>query len=221
MDDALALLVGKVILASAKLDQTLWGQIGHLAVAKRDLDRTQGQIRTTAEETDDRFSRRLKHFRRLSLELAPNNQKLMSEIDRTLHEIKDIERIRAHLAHGCYLGSCGTTPCNGNARPEGDNRNLLSGDDQAHYPQDIEKLTAFPNPFDQTIYFEFHLPYGQPVTLDIYDAQSRLLKRLVDKILEEGEHTFEWQTEKHPAGIYFARLQGENGRQTLRLVKMD
>ena len=100
MDDALALLVGKVILAYAKLDQTLWGQIGHLAVAKRDLDRAQGQIRTTTEEADDRFSRRLKHFRRLSSELTSNNQMLMSEIDRTLQEIRDIERIRAHLAHG-------------------------------------------------------------------------------------------------------------------------
>lgn len=80
-----------------------------------------------------------------------------------------------------------------------------------------------PNPFNPVTRIRYEVPPGEgrfPVTLEIFDAAGRRVKRLVDADLPAGEHFASWDgagDDGIPAGsgVYFYRLT-VNGRATAR-----
>jgi hypothetical protein len=69
-----------------------------------------------------------------------------------------------------------------------------------------------PNPFNPTTHIVFGLNRGYRVSLDIYSAQGRLVRRLYDGPLESGPHEFVWDGrtssgEAVVSGVYFYRLR--------------
>lgn len=93
MDDTIALLVGRVILAWGSLDQ----KVRNVAVT---LQANRGQ---DFEEPDDRFRHRLTLLRRLFARETGGDQSFLAEFDTLRNTIGELERKRAHLAHGIEI----------------------------------------------------------------------------------------------------------------------
>jgi hypothetical protein len=85
----------------------------------------------------------------------------------------------------------------------------------------------YPNPFSEGTSILFRLDSEQPVHLEVYGADGRLVRSLVDGTYPAGEHLAIWdRRDTHgrisPAGVYFYRLDlGQGGRAARRLVVLD
>lgn len=85
---------------------------------------------------------------------------------------------------------------------------------------------AAPNPFNPRTVVRFTVPAGAPVRLGIYDLRGRLVRVLVDGVLQPGRHEAAWDGADEAgrlaaAGVYVARLaqQGHGASTKLVLAK--
>lgn len=88
MSDRIALLVGRVILAWGELDQHIYRML---------MTFQAGKPRT---EFEPRFKHRLKLIRRHVVEITRGDAAILADFDRTNMTLINLERRRAHLAHG-------------------------------------------------------------------------------------------------------------------------
>jgi hypothetical protein len=73
-------------------------------------------------------------------------------------------------------------------------------------------VSVAPNPVLHGATFSFD-PSSQPLSLEIYDLSGRLVERL------RRSGTAMWTpSEQAPRGVYFARLKGEGGSETVKFV---
>jgi len=84
-------------------------------------------------------------------------------------------------------------------------------------PEKFELSQNYPNPFNPATKINFALPVNEHVTITIYDILGRETLRLIDKPLQAGYHTIEWNgTNKYGAqvasGVYFFRLSTKSGK---------
>jgi hypothetical protein len=80
-----------------------------------------------------------------------------------------------------------------------------------------------PNPFNPTTTISYSVAEAGPVSLDVYDAAGRLVRRLVDGVRAAGSHTATWDGRddaEHLAGsgIYFYRLHAGKVTETRKMV---
>ncbi len=68
-----------------------------------------------------------------------------------------------------------------------------------------------------TATLQFTLPQSSPVTLDLYDASGRRVKRLMARTLPAGSHTLTW-TPKVSSGVYFLKLKAGSQTRTRKFV---
>jgi phosphatidylserine/phosphatidylglycerophosphate/cardiolipin synthase-like enzyme len=74
-------------------------------------------------------------------------------------------------------------------------------------------LQIFPNPFRDITQISFYLNASQKVNLIIYDVSGREVASLAEhKQLEAGRHSLQWDASQVDSGIYFYRIQLENGQ---------
>ncbi|KAA9331801.1 Ig-like domain-containing protein [Adhaeribacter soli] len=111
--------------------------------------------------------------------------------------------VKAHLAHGDYLGSCETSKKgNGNIRVQG---GIV--------------LQAMPNPFDQNTTVTFTMPEAGNYTLEIYDLKGMLVKRVAEGVAQANEQrSVEVKGTEWPKGIYMARLVTSSEIKVTRLM---
>jgi len=81
---------------------------------------------------------------------------------------------------------------------------------------DISEVS--PNPATSHVTIKLAVPYRAYVRLNIYDVTGRLVKPLVNSMLNPGYHTVKWDIENVPMGIYFLKLQNERLAVTKKLV---
>ena len=81
---------------------------------------------------------------------------------------------------------------------------------------DISEVS--PNPANSHVTIKLAVPYRAYVRLNIYDVTGRLVKPLVNSMLNPGYHTVKWDIENVPMGIYFLKLQNEDLVITKKLV---
>jgi hypothetical protein len=88
---------------------------------------------------------------------------------------------------------------------------------------------ARPNPFNPATTLAFDVPGeaggARQVTLDIYDVNGRLLRRLVDGLVETGQQTVAWDGRGgsgavQASGVYFARIQIGDFSATQKLTML-
>ncbi len=97
----------------------------------------------------------------------------------------------------------------------------LTGSETPAGPFALEQ--NYPNPFNPSTTIRFSLPARGYATLTIYDVSGRVVKRLVDGVVEEGSHTVEW-TGRNIAGIpvgsgiYFYSLISGNMHETRKMI---
>jgi len=91
---------------------------------------------------------------------------------------------------------------------------IYAGVSNQDWDEDLAELALknFPNPFNPSTEIAFHLPKGsaQSVQLDLYNAQGRLMERLMDRTLGPGTHRTKWQAGNFPSGIYVLKLKTGN-----------
>jgi len=87
-------------------------------------------------------------------------------------------------------------------------------------------LGNHPNPFNPLTKVEFALAAAGPVSLDVYDLQGRLVRRLVAGSLEAGAHSVVWDGldaggRQVGSGVYLARLHanGEVAEHKMVMLK--
>ncbi len=67
-------------------------------------------------------------------------------------------------------------------------------------------LDNHPNPFNPSTRIRFRVDATGYVRLEVYDRIGRLVKTLVDGIVERGDHTVEFSATDLPSGTYLCRL---------------
>lgn len=94
-------------------------------------------------------------------------------------------------------------------------------------PIDIPKAfslsPAFPNPFHKETIIKYGLPKACNVTLKIYDAAGRVVRRLLNAYENPGFKTLVWNGEDDignnlGSGVYFVQLQTDGFVKTERVI---
>ena len=78
----------------------------------------------------------------------------------------------------------------------------------------------YPNPFNPSTSIEFTLGNAGPAKLSIYNALGHEVATLVNDKLAAGKHSFTWNAQGAPSGVYFYKLEAANYSQTRKLVLM-
>jgi photosystem II stability/assembly factor-like uncharacterized protein len=81
----------------------------------------------------------------------------------------------------------------------------------ANIPERVQLLQNYPNPFNPTTTIEFSLTHSSFVTVKIFNLLGQEVTTLVSKKLPAGSHKFPWDGGSLASGIYFYRLQTEQG----------
>lgn len=87
-------------------------------------------------------------------------------------------------------------------------------------------LRVLSNPTRSGATFNFRLQVSERVQLDIYDVGGRRIRRLLSEPLDAGSHAVTWdgrddRGSRVSRGVYFASLQGTNGKRWSKLVLLD
>jgi len=90
-------------------------------------------------------------------------------------------------------------------------------------PSAALQLAAWPNPFNPRTEIKMETSHAGRVTLNLYDAQGSLVRRLVQDELPAGVRTVSWngkddQGRAVPAGVYFARLTTADAVATMKVT---
>lgn len=81
-------------------------------------------------------------------------------------------------------------------------------------------IQAYPNPFDQVTTISYVLTRPSQVSLQISDAEGKLIHQLVSGHYEEaGRHSVEWKTGTIPAGTYICILDAGPQRLSRRIIR--
>lgn len=73
-------------------------------------------------------------------------------------------------------------------------------------PQQADKLTNFPNPFYSTTTIKYQLDNSDRVQLSIYNSLGQKLGTLFKQWQDAGPHTYSFNGENLPGGIYYFEL---------------
>lgn len=85
---------------------------------------------------------------------------------------------------------------------------LPSAASQAMDVEQVRKL--YPNPTEQEVFVEFDVPSAQPVQIELYNAQGKLMQLIPGKEMNSGPQTVAISTETLPDGLYFILLSGRD-----------
>ncbi|MGI4759513.1 MAG: PA14 domain-containing protein [Janthinobacterium lividum] len=99
---------------------------------------------------------------------------------------------------------------------------LATGDATSAAADATTGLSVYPNPFTSQTTLEFVLPQAGSATLEVYDVQNRLVRRLFAGSAEAGERRqFSLDGPSLPVGIYMVRLVTASKVYTQKLVRVD
>ncbi|MBW8050131.1 MAG: T9SS type A sorting domain-containing protein [Cytophagales bacterium] len=108
--------------------------------------------------------------------------------------------VDAHLAHGDNLGACDSIAFGGNNDPQ-------------------LRLSAYPNPFSETTIIQFDLDETVYATLRVFNIMGKHIITLFEGTMEENNlYSIQFNAEDLPTGIYYYKLETENG--IIRIEKL-
>jgi len=87
-------------------------------------------------------------------------------------------------------------------------------------PNSLELNQNYPNPFNPSTTISFKLPEPGIVTLKIYNLLGEEIASLVDNYKQAGIHTFNFNAEGLPSGMYLYRLSTNGFTETKKMLFM-
>ncbi len=82
-------------------------------------------------------------------------------------------------------------------------------------------LAILPNPATDRAVLRFELPDNQEISIDLFDNLGRKIRTVLPaQNLPTGQQTLPVDLKGLRSGVYFLRMQGEDGSEVLRVVKM-
>jgi len=76
----------------------------------------------------------------------------------------------------------------------------------------------YPNPFNPETKIKFFLPTPGHTKLAVYDLRGREIAVLTNRYLSEGSHTFSWNADDFPSGLYFYTLTTTDFTRTEKML---
>ncbi|MFN4111799.1 MAG: T9SS type A sorting domain-containing protein, partial [Ignavibacteria bacterium] len=73
-------------------------------------------------------------------------------------------------------------------------------------------------PFNPNTNIKFYIKEKSKVVLLVYNLQGQLIETLIDKELETGFHSFNFDGSRLPSGIYFYELKANNFREIKKMI---
>jgi parallel beta-helix repeat protein len=81
-------------------------------------------------------------------------------------------------------------------------------------------ISAFPNPFNPVTTLRFSLPASGHATLKVYDLAGRTVATLLDRNLEMGAHSVQFNGSHLASGVYLVQIEHPEGTQVTRILLM-
>lgn len=81
----------------------------------------------------------------------------------------------------------------------------------------------YPNPFNPVTTITFSLSKGSFTSLNIYNVEGKLLRVLVNRVMDQGSHRVEWDGKNRSgqlvsSGIYFYKLKSDRFEAVRKMV---
>ncbi len=84
----------------------------------------------------------------------------------------------------------------------------------------ILSVQNYPNPFNSETFIEFQLATKSSVTVDIYNMTGNKIGTLLNKEINTGKYSFEFNTGYLADGVYYCRITANNEIKILKLIKI-
>ncbi|MBN1482321.1 T9SS C-terminal target domain-containing protein [candidate division KSB1 bacterium] len=142
-----------------------------------------------------------------SYDVSPMNE---FTVDETLQQPEGATtvQVRMYDNNGEMLGTLESKPVD----------LLTSVSEKTKRPITCALVQNYPNPFNPSTTIAYSLDQAQHVMLTIYDVNGRKVETLVDGISTTGDFHVVWDASAYAAGIYLARLDGEGGTATTKMI---
>jgi len=85
-------------------------------------------------------------------------------------------------------------------------------------PEKYSLSQNYPNPFNPITNIKFDIPETGFTRLEIYDALGRNVSTLIEKTLDPGSYSYDWDASNYPSGVYFYKLETGNYKSTKKMV---
>lgn len=85
-------------------------------------------------------------------------------------------------------------------------------------PTEFKLNQNFPNPFNPSTTVSFTIPKASAVKLIIYNQIGQKVGELVNKNLEAGSYSYNWNAENHSSGMYFYELQANDFKSVRKMT---
>lgn len=95
---------------------------------------------------------------------------------------------------------------------------LAADNSQTARPESFSFTGNYPNPFNSETHFHFTLPHASPVRLILYNVLGQETARMVDGVLEAGNHNVLFDASSLASGLYLARLSGSGSSVTRKVL---
>ena len=102
----------------------------------------------------------------------------------------------------------------------GSERLILINKTSSQTPTEFTLFPSFPNPFNPSTTIRFSLGSSATTTLKVYDITGKIVNTLIERELELGHHSVEWNASGFPSGIYFLQLSTDRFIETQKIVLM-
>jgi flagellar hook assembly protein FlgD len=77
---------------------------------------------------------------------------------------------------------------------------------------------VYPNPFNPETTISYILGEESFVELSVYNIKGQMVKVLVNEQQQQGEYRVSWNAENQSSGVYYIRMQSENGIELQKTV---
>ncbi len=94
----------------------------------------------------------------------------------------------------------------------------LNVDEQPQKVYDYALMQNYPNPFNPTTTIQFAIPAVSDVKLEVFDMLGQKVSTLVNRRMEAGLHTVNFNASNLASGVYFYRLQSGSFMQTKKMM---